>query len=92
MKTKRALAAELKLIEKLQVDHGYMFADLRPGMVRDSDRFTMQFRRDRKTGKHTLTAARVMRVMAPDDSHLASVANAAKPKRSSTPRRKTKKS
>lgn len=73
MKTKRALAAELKLLEELQYDHGYMFAALRPGMVLRSDLSTLQFRRNLKTGKHTLTAARVMRVMAPDDSLLASM-------------------
>lgn len=78
MKSKRSLAAELKLLKKLTDDHGYMFADLRVGMVRDSDRFTLQFSRNRKTGKHVLTPSRVMRVMAPSDSHLASMANAAK--------------
>jgi hypothetical protein len=78
MKTKRKLTAELNLLKKLTDDHGYMFADLRTGMVHDSDRFTLQFSRNRKTGKHVLTPSRVMRVMAPSDSHLASMANSAK--------------
>jgi hypothetical protein len=78
MKAKRALAAERKLLEKLQEDHGYMFADLRTGMVNDSDRSTMLFSRNRKTGKHTLTLSRVLRVMAPDGSHLANMVVAAK--------------
>ncbi len=71
MKSDQAKKAEAKLLLKLQIDHGYMFAD----MARKSERTTMIFSRSRKTSetnaRTSLTPARVVMCIAPNDSWLA---------------------
>jgi hypothetical protein len=69
------------------LEHGYMFGE----SPRKSDRTTIHFSRDRKTGKSSLVAARVMQVSAPTGSWLATAmdklaAPRRKPKRPTTTR------
>lgn len=56
---------ESKLLHELQRDHGYMFAR----MLRERESYTTQVR-GIKSGKLTMTSARVMRVIVPDESWL----------------------
>lgn len=61
---------ELELVTELQDKHGYLFAEMPK-----SDRHTMLFRRNRATGKHTLTPARKVVLVAPDTSWIANQFN-----------------
>lgn len=78
--TKRARDRESELILELQRDHGYMLAS----MPREADRLTTQVR---KIGsKMTMTPARVIRLIVPDDSALGRAISRAK----TSDRRRTK--
>lgn len=61
--TKRA--RELKLFTELQRSHGYMLAK----MPREADRYTTQVRKIGSV-EMTMTPARVVRLIVPDDSAL----------------------
>ena len=71
---------EHALLMRLQNEHGYMFGE----SPRKSERTTMHFRGNRKTGKYSLVTARVMSVSTPASSWLATQMDklaTAKPKR-----------
>jgi hypothetical protein len=61
---------ESALLLALQNEHGYMLHDVPPGK-----RTTMLFGADPKTGKRTITAARIVQLVVPFDSALAAAMN-----------------
>lgn len=57
---------ESKALELLQGKHSYMFQELR----HSADRTTMQYTRDKKTGKSSVTLAMCIKLIVPADSKL----------------------